>query len=482
MHAELQRYLDRMCNEISNKEARAKARLEIENHLLDELETLMNQGLSEAVALKRVLENATPPAKLGAKLNLAHRPFLLRYPLTVALSSLTALLIVALIGLSHIFVTEHFYPYLLSLHDNSYEKKFREDLVVLSQETNLPLDVSLEKNAHELIVKHLGSAEETPLARRFSEMRSLMNQWKQEFKVKESKSPWRNAQVLAKLKDHPQLTSLDLKWVDELRNYDHINSFTDPTNAKLFSEAKGKSGMKRIRALASYQIPAFHRLQDAILLRSLQLLLTNEEKKSRELLLHGFRLARSSRILVGEMVAASFLAYYENFRITFKTSWPKIPERTRIALRRTGWGWSSVLNRAMLKPDSFKDFESYLEPKYGMCSGLAEAQGFSAMTLDYFEDSAPFETDLSQIVASSRDLLRTLNQRCGFTELQALQELPVTEKDSFFENPMAMYTFDRTLPINPSRIPYLRRVVGMHLLTVAVPNYSAVYGRDEKEL
>ena len=101
MNIRIKNYLQQMSKYISNKAAKQNAIIEIENHLLDQIDFYMEQGYSEDEATHMAIKEATDPKELGKKLNLAHRPFIYRYPFTLFMGATTCLSLIAVIIISH---------------------------------------------------------------------------------------------------------------------------------------------------------------------------------------------------------------------------------------------------------------------------------------------------------------------------------------------------------------------------------------------
>jgi hypothetical protein len=484
MHPEIKKYLDQMCREISNKQAKENARLEIENHFLDQIEALSSTGLTEEESVKRVLSLATNPGKLGTKLNLAHRPFLLRYPITFAISSLTFAAFFTVVAMSHFLVENHFLPLLKAHHDPVFEQKFTEDLEVLSLR-GLPLVNSRNKNAMAFLSDKI-DYENNPLSEKYKRLYKLMENWNIKDGRGKTKNPLRESQLVRRLIKHEMFTSLNDEWVDKILEYDHLNHFDDKRNKELIRNAAGKSGLKRINALSGYRIPELGLLGRAVIYRSIRKIHQGKTEEARILMLHAFSLIQSTNSLVGSNVAAQILIQHESLRTNFHLDWEEIPKRVRLAYRRVGWGWATIFNSGYSDPDSLKKWEKFFRPELGVCAGASEGQGTAGLFVDFFQEKAPLETDLGELVAKSKEVISSLNKLCKNDELALLHDKDVEEKDGLFTHEyLAGFSagpesFIKKIPLNPSRIPYLRRVVGMFFMTVAIPQFQSIY-TNQKE-
>jgi hypothetical protein len=476
MHPEIKKYLDQMCREISNKTARKNARLEIENHLLDQVEAL---HLPEDEAVRRVLKEATPPAKLGTKLNLAHRPFMLRYPRTFAYSSLTIMAMLTVIIMSHILVKDFFLPQLKANFEPAFETKFQEDLEIIASTELLKASTRL-KNAYPFVMAKVGF-ENQELRAHHEKIEKLMRKWNVEEKRVGKDSPWKQKHLIDRLMKHKLFKSLDNSWVDDLTQYDHLNYFSSTENEPIFRNATGRSGIKRIYAISGYKLPDFTVMRKSITFRIYEKIQEGKQAEARKILLHSFGLFQSSHSLVGSSIAANLLSTHEKLRTMYSLKWNEIPKRTRLAYRRIGWGWSSVMNSSVSDPDSFAKWKKFAVPEMGVCAGVTESQGANALYADFFEEKAPLETDLGDLVSKSKAILSSMNRICGLTEFSRLLDSELIEKDSFFDQEYLQgfyhgpHNLLSQIPINPSRIPYVRRMFGMFLMTVAMPRFHSVY-------
>ena len=146
MYRRIEQYLEKMCKKIQSKTVRKSAYEEIKSHLLDRIDELESSGIDKDKAIRTVLENATNPIVLGKKLNIAHRPLVLRYPLVLLSSSISVIGLIGLIICSNYFANNYLNPRRLNQSDEiTFEKKFKDDLKILSK---VERSYSREKNAH----------------------------------------------------------------------------------------------------------------------------------------------------------------------------------------------------------------------------------------------------------------------------------------------------------------------------------------------
>ena len=155
MNKKIVRYLEKMSKKIRNKAARERAREEIYGHILDQMEDYQQQGKTYAESVEITLRQATSPQKLGRKLNLAHRPWLFRYPLiaaTVQLSGISALL---LIIVSHYVMSEGLRPSVVSLEKgDAFYERFQQDLEIIGASSYK--EYSRKRNAHGFLIEKVG--------------------------------------------------------------------------------------------------------------------------------------------------------------------------------------------------------------------------------------------------------------------------------------------------------------------------------------
>ncbi len=68
------RYIESVCNQIRWKKVHPIISKELENHIIDQKDAFINQGLTEDIALDKAIEEMGDPIEVGKELDLTHRP------------------------------------------------------------------------------------------------------------------------------------------------------------------------------------------------------------------------------------------------------------------------------------------------------------------------------------------------------------------------------------------------------------------------
>lgn len=484
MH-DLNEYLDIMCSKIRSAEARANARAEIESHLLDEIDALVARGMGETQAVDLVLSNATDPKVLGKKLNLAHRPFILRYPLTLAFGTLSLGSVAAVIIACQYILHEHLIPLTkqISEMDGEFKQKFEEDLQILSR-LKLPYMNARSKNAHSYLVQYVGmdEASASPLVAAQQEVDT-------EF---ERKKGWKSKASLISIMKDPRFQRNDTSWVEKSLEFDHWNFLVDPSIKEKFAEVEFKSGLDKIGARASFKFPQMGIFQKAVIYHTLKLVQQGQHQKAQALIDHAFILVRSTNMLVGDAIAASIMAKKRTISCFFNLNWNTLSPREYLALRRIPWGWSQVFTQTLFDSSALDQFKQYARPELGMCAGFTESVTGLYDMKEYLWDRLPFETDHRAQLEDSKLRSLAYQKICDVEEFAPLLSDASPGARPLFGKGLWHFVSDlynlespalNDLPlINPSYLPYVRRVYALHLYTLVSPNFGSIYRRPSAEL
>ena len=203
---------------------------------------------------------------------------------------------------------------------------------------------------------------------------------------------------------------------------------------------------------------------------------------------HVAGLINSNEILVDHAVAAEVLkregVIARNLDLK---DWQAVPLGLIEAYKRVSWGWADIVQKSYFEgqfPDYLKE---YATPSNGFCSGVTEySLGLNGLS-DFLTPKVIFEPDYSQRVSKANKLARRFLRRCGKIEaFQSLLEPTGEGQNPFWDSDMAQTWFVNTFEIskylpNPSRIPYVRRLVVFYLMNYATPEYEQVYIRLHEE-
>lgn len=443
MNKELAEYLTKMSKKISNKDVRQKVIEEMTTHFFDEIEALMEQGETYQDAVDIVLGNATDPKKLGYKLNLAHRPFYLRYPLTLWMTSISLLTFVLLVLVSHFIMNETQEIFAKNMmHEKVYEDFFKD---MRDLEKFRDYKIGHQSNAHEFLASHIDL---------FS---------------------WNQAQS-----DHG-----DLNWVDRILIFDHWNFYEDKGLTVRFNEVSKSSPLERLKLTSSYYIPNMYGVQKIIEKRVRSLIKSGEITKAEILWDHSFSLFMSTHTMVGGLVAANSLRLKNKIKAELNlVSWNSVSLDKIKLYRRIPYGWAGVISDLSLRRKYLAQLQKYLKPQFGACMGVTEQLAHIPLLEGFFEKKYPMEPDYNLELTRLRNVYRPLLEDCGLKKLYKVStslegSMPWVMDLGLFYLPVK---YRGRIPfINLLKLPYIRSIFGAYIHTVAIPHYSTVYTREKSK-
>ncbi len=465
MSKKIEGYLNKMCKQISNKDVRSSSYEEIKDHLLDKIEDLVNQGQTYTEAENYVLKMATNPRSLGKKLNLSHRPFILRYPLILFSTLSFGLSLTLLIIASNYLVEKHLKPVLHSkIEEEKFKKRFESDLILLSKYENI---TTRNNNGHNHIRKYV-SFNSDSLPNDLIEINKEFPGW------------LHNIERMQLLGNSNILKQKNLNWISQLKEYDHWNYFSENKIKQSFQSASHKTSIDKIGVVASYEVPNLNSFRRYVVLHSIQLINKNKKQEAELIINHAIKLLKSTRTLIGYASATSLLKIRNRLIDNFKLNWQKHSKAYIRAVKRVPWGWTTVFSRSFSDINELNNWKAYMKPHLGMCAGVSEhPMGISGMS-DFLYQKVWFESDHRKIIDQSKKITSSILLTCDLKELLPLlaeqKKYPRLLDRSFWKK-FVVDDFD--FPINPAAIPFVRRIAAVYLTNVAVPMYSGVYLREE---
>ena len=278
------------------------------------------------------------------------------------------------------------------------------------------------------------------------------------------------------------LDSVDANWMDALLDYDHWDLSAYPEIKDGLARAAGLNGLGRTGVTSALPLPNYSLLRQWALVYFLKQVKAGAAAQGLRTFHHAAELAHSSGTLVGSMVALAMLKDEERLARIYKLKYkPAADAETLEAYRRANWAWAGVMflswhggGMEMMKP--------YMKRETGLCAGVWEGLlGVSGLQ-DFLEPSVPFEPSYTEHYKLARETLALGIKQCGMTAYEPLLEKTAPGADPWFtSDALNLLMIDKaTLPIhvagiNPSHIPFIRRVVGLRLAGIALPNYLGLY-------
>ncbi|MES2964235.1 MAG: hypothetical protein V4760_10120 [Bdellovibrionota bacterium] len=333
---------------------------------------------------------------------------------------------------------------------------------------------SLEKNAEPYLTKYIswGGSTQKPSWDNHAQLLAIVERHKKGLK---DLSNWNEFAA------DPDVLSLDVSWVDELKTFDHWSFKSNPDYVQILKIGPTRNSIDRIGMWATSPVPEMQELRYALLARLVQLSLHGELRKGFENFRHGAHLMHSTSTLIGEMMAVTLIGQERVLaERTGLRDWKTVDEARAKAYKRLAWGWGGVMTVFHWKPEVMAQFEKYAKPQNAICGGALESILTGSIWGDFLEARVPLEADFEQNVLNARAVTATFLDRCGLPEYK-----PLLGASPPGANPLWAPKFTGTwdmidegsfrLPLNPSRVPFVRRMVGLELMTIAMPGWMRQY-------
>lgn len=281
-----------------------------------------------------------------------------------------------------------------------------------------------------------------------------------------------------KLKNNKYLNFFDTAWLNKLDQFDYWKFENNTKYKSELARVSKLSGLERNYLWANLPIPNYNILRKLALINFFQY---HHQGKSIEGLKTIRKLAtlfHSSGNIVGN-TAAVILLRDENFLIKALDikQWYRIPENIIEAYRRASWSWSQIYQVSWFR-DLPQIFEPYLKKQYGMCAGVLEGLIGLPSVQDYLRPHFLFETNFSHVYEKHFNFLQTLFTICHKEEHNVfLADMPNDSNPWFLENSdqddSPRYNF------NFSRLPYMRRIIGLEFLFDGSRRYLELIARKK---
>jgi hypothetical protein len=280
-----------------------------------------------------------------------------------------------------------------------------------------------------------------------------------------------NDEEWAALLADDQLKDLDLKWVDQLAAYDHINFGTHPVYHDLLARVEHAHGYERMQIAAALPLPDMNELRFAALARVAQLETEDRIDEAIPLYRHVGYLISTTDSMVGLYNSVIMLQNEKSLAERTDFKWPVVDSRRISAMKRTSWAWSGI-ERIKSRQGSLGAFEPYFKRSANACAGVLEVLNLESMLQDYLSPTTFLESDFRDRLAKQNSFAKQLYTVCDHENLNVFLT-PIAEADS----PLML----SRRKVNPARIPFLRRIIGLTLLTEAIPNDFRLYEEDPRQ-
>ncbi len=483
MNRSISKYLKDVCCKISSRRLRHSTYKELRFHLYSAVDAEVIKGKPWDDAVSAVLSEATPAKALGKKLDLASRPWYWRHRILTSSFALSTCSLLVLVFLSHYLVDQVFLPRLQ--HSMADEEKlldrFEKDLLWIEQNPIFN-DSKRNRNAAVYLQEKLyfdhSFSEELNSAKQI-ENKLLAEDLEQYFSTFRE---WRKKQSeFDELIRAEIINKLDTSWLSELDDFDHFDQNELPKVKKMIESAKFSNGVQRARIWSTLPILSLVELRYLAAIHVIQESRKGNAVRSMKRYRHITELIHSSGYLIGQMVAVQMMTWESDLvRLLKIENWKPISEHSIAAYRRISWGWASVIHKSLYLGKISDRWKPFLNRRFGICAGVTENQLGLGWMNDFLRPNIPFEGDYSVLLENAESVSMKLNEVCNTNYYQNYLHYDSQVENSFWNHNMRKVWvvegggFFDFLP-NPSRLPFVRRIIAFYLGAVGVPNYLGVY-------
>lgn len=382
------------------------------------------------------------------------------------------LLLVAVVpAASHLIVSFYYLPALNAPHlrFQSLAPRILADLETVAAQPPFP-PTAYRSDAEVLLAKYItweGESDQRTDADRVRDLLTRYLYWKSA------------AGQLKLLMADPEFKALDTSWMNQLEKFDHWNLTSRPVIREHLISARERDGIGRLSLFATMPMPNFNDVRLWATLNVVKHYQAGDAGKAMPAFRKAAELTHSSGVLVGNVVAAAMLkdehALVEVFKIK---NWQVVPEKVIEAYQRVSWAWVGVKREAWFAefPEKFRPF---FRPQLGVCTAAWDYSADPGGYQDFLEPRALFESNFSSYFERARTLQQILLAMCNLRPLQeAFGPTPLNASAGSSVSPVVAVTGQpQKSDFNWSQVPYLRRILGLSLMAVAVPDYLGVYDK-----
>ena len=355
----------------------------------------------------------------------------------------------------------------------SEEKKtlFIKDLELI-KDSGLVEKISRKNNAREFLNQYISWSAGRDDTR--------FNQEVKAYKIF-SRHPWylHHPKHFKNLQNDPELATIDLKWMNDLTQFDHWNIMDDPANRSFMEQAEAGNSIDRLTALANYSVPHSSNLLLFAILKLIQDHPKNPTVAYNKYL-HTLKLIHSQHTRNSQISYGTGVIYGGQIqRFLPVKGFERLNDRVGVALRRTSWVWPTILESTWQGPVP-EDIRKFMEPEFGVCAGArVNPLGINAFHELIKGPAWPLEHDFRAESQRSFELRKILFEKCDMPEFSFLLEKP--GKTYQFENEsesgriIAMDPENSKIYIQLGQYPYFRRILFGMLSSIAPPHLFEIY-------
>lgn len=289
------------------------------------------------------------------------------------------------------------------------------------------------------------------------------------------------------LTSDPQFAELDPKWMDQLKGFDHWAWSRQNETQERIQKARKQSGVERIGTLAALPVPNFALLRNWAAVYAIKKLQTKDLQAGLKIYRKVADLSNSTGTLVGQMQAVAMLKAEHKLMNDFQArDWQLLPLASIDAYKRLSWAWVHIVRQPFYS-ELKSEIKNYASATYGVCGGASENMMVLFGIREYLEPQTSFETSFAENYLRAEQFQESLLRKCHLDDFSNLVEFSSLAEHRWITDykifPLAAISMaehsgiiaDIFQRINWSRIPFVRKFIGLTLFATATPETLNMY-------
>lgn len=287
------------------------------------------------------------------------------------------------------------------------------------------------------------------------------------------------------------LGKMDLSWVDQVQNYDHVSLWDEVWMPKLLEELKKSSAFEQIELLSLMPTPQFGALVHAALLRALDRMKRHGprhlEADLRNLEFIALISGQSAN-LVGQMIGVWALRWADRIETYARSRGWAVKRSSHSAaslkaMSRAAWIWTPALHWVWTGEITDEQQQQLVRASAvaGGCSSLSEA----TISLIVFigQGQWPLELDLREATARAQNFYRAIAEACA--NAQGSQNSRARAHEEAWHQALLSPRSIKFLEFNWHEaalgVPYLRRNISLAIYDIGAASLKRDYTEENSE-
>lgn len=290
------------------------------------------------------------------------------------------------------------------------------------------------------------------------------------------------------LTSDPDFSKLDPKWLEQLKPFDHWNWLQQSEVKASIDKARTQDSISRVGTMASMPTPKSGLLRNWASVYVIKKLQAKDLQAGLKIYRKIAELLSTSGSLVGQMQAVAMLKAEHKLLNDFQArDWSLVPQNSIEAYKRLSWAWVHMARQPFYFNELQPEFQTYARPDYGVCAAASENMILLYSMRGYLEPQFSFETSYSSNYARASRFQEKILSQCHLDDFNQLMEFSSLAEVPWFTsyNIFSSMTVTKGNPeshwnhaiknFNWSRVPFIRRVIGLTLLKIATPGTLRAY-------